>query len=135
MLATYPVTSPCSAIPGTLRWYRSRPSRDRSQRNGGQRAHQNTRAKTKCFYLRLFSLNMHQLITVISGSLCSSVRIGTRGGRPRDRRSISSSSSRLLFSNPKPPDKFQGRPDLLFNGHQEIFGGGGVMRALRKTDP
>ena len=86
------------------------------------------------FNLQLFCFNMPQLFTAISGSLCSSVRIGTRlrVGRPRDRCLISG-SNRLVHSNPKPPDLIQGRPNILFNGHQEIFRWGRwVKRSLGK---
>jgi len=69
---------------------------------------------------------MPQLFTVISGSLCSSVKVGNRlrGGRPRDRCSIPGSSS-LLYSNPQPPDLIQGQPNFIFNGHKGIFRWGG----------
>ena len=65
---------------------------------------------------------MPKSFTVISGSLCSSVKVGNRlrGGRPRDRCSIPGSSS-LFYSNPQPPDLIQGRPNIIFNGHQGIF--------------
>ena len=65
---------------------------------------------------------MPQLFTVISVSLCSSVKVGNRlrGGRPRDRCSNPGSSS-LLYSNPQPPDLIQGRPNILFRGQKGIF--------------
>jgi len=134
MLATYPAMSPCTAIPGTWRWCCSRRARDREESNSRQRAQQITRAKMEYFNLQLFCFNMTQLFTAISGSLCSSVRIGTRlrVGRPRDRCSIPG-SNRLVHSNPKSPDLIQGRPNFLFNGNQEIFRWErGVKRSLAK---
>ena len=72
---------------------------------------------------------MPQFFTVFCVSLCCSVKVGNRlgGGRPRDRCSIPGSSS-LLYSNPQPPDLIQGRPNIIFKGHQGIFRGG-VQRA------
>ena len=44
-LSTYPVTSPCTAIPGNLFWCYSRPSRVRLGWNSLQRAQQSIRGK------------------------------------------------------------------------------------------
>ena len=100
-LSTYPVTLPRTAIPGNLLWCCSHPWRDRVGRNSCQRVQQSTRAKSKYFDLHLCCITMPQLFTLISGSLCSSVKVGNRlrFGRPRDGCSIPGSSS-LLYSNP-----------------------------------
>jgi len=77
---------------------------------------------------------MPQLFTVISGSLCSSVKVGNRlrGGRPRDRCSIPGSSS-LFYSNTQSSDLIQGRPNIIFKGHPGIFrwGVGGTKGHIR----
>ena len=101
MPSTYPVTSPCIAIPGNLIWCYSRSSRNGVERNCCQRAQQSTGGKSKYFDLHHFYINMPQTFTFNRGSLCRSVKIGNRlrCGQPNDRCSIPV-SSRLLCSNP-----------------------------------
>jgi len=86
--------------------------------------------KYYCYYYYSYA----QLFTVISVSLCNSVKVANmlRDGRPRDRCSIPGSSS-LLYSNPQPSDPIQGRPNVIFNGNQRIFrwGGGGTKGHIR----
>ena len=121
-LSTYPTTSPCTAVPGNLLWCCSRHSRDRVERNSRQRAQQTTGANTRCFDLHHFYINMLQTFTFITGSMCSTVKIGNRlrCGRPKDRCSISV-NSRLLCSNPHTPDLKKGRLNILFKGNQPHF--------------
>ena len=43
-------------------------------------------------------------------------------------RGIFSIPGYLLCSNPKPPNVIQGRPNILFNGHQVLFRLGGIYK-------
>jgi len=120
--STYPVTSPCTAIPGNLLWCCSRHSRVKVERNSRERAQQTTGASAKYFDLHHFWINVPQLFTFISGSLCSSVKIQNtlRCRRTNVRFSISG-SSRLLCSNPHTSDLIQWRPNILFKDTSGSF--------------